>query len=124
MSLADEVAKRQAQERAAHARRANPELEASLDRFISENPQLHEHFRAMSRNELVRNLMAEKMERAEGVARRNRELEPWVRENPEIVAKVEERLKHLVAENRERFSIRTAKSRTVSQSQRGPEIRP
>ena len=41
----------------------------------------------------VRRLMAEKMDRAEAIARRNRELEPWVRENPEIVAKIEQRLK-------------------------------
>lgn len=121
MSLADEVAKRKAQERADAARRANPELEAKLDRFIAENPPLQEHFRAMSREELVRILMTEKMERAEAVARRNRELEPWVRQNPEIVAKVEERFKHLASENRARAAIRAAKSEAVSQ---GPRIRP
>jgi hypothetical protein len=124
MSLAEIIAKRKAEERAAAARRANPELEAKLDRFIAENPQLHEHLRGMSRDELVRNLMAEKMERAEAVAGRNRELEPWVRENPEIVAKVEERFIHLAAENRERASIRAARSESIRQGVREPGIRP
>lgn len=121
MSLSEEIAKRRAQEREAAARRANPELEAQLDRFIAENPQLFEHFRAMSRDELVRNLMAEKMERAEAVARRNRELEPWVREHPEIVAKVEERLRNANTEFR-RLASKVTNTESQTQ-QRGPRIR-
>jgi hypothetical protein len=93
MSLADEITKRKARERADAARRANPELEAKLDRFIAENPQLYQYFRAMTKEELTRDLMAEKMERAEAAAARNRELEPWVKEHPEIVARVKQRIR-------------------------------
>jgi hypothetical protein len=81
-------------ERADAARQANPELEAKLDRFIVANPQLFEQLRAMSREELIRKLMTAKMVRAETIAHRNRELEPWLKEHPEIVAKVEQRLKN------------------------------
>lgn len=105
MSLAEQIAKRKAEERAAAERRANPELEASLDRFIAENSEIHQRLCAMPKEELVQKLMAEEMGRAETVARRNRELEPWVRENPEIVAKVEERIKIVSAKSEKRASI-------------------
>ena len=43
--------------------------------------------------------------------RRNRELEQWVNENPEIVAKVEAHLKNEAAANRQRPSINVAQNR-------------
>ena len=94
MSLREELARKKAQERADAARRANPELEARLDQFIRDNPKLHEQLTAMSKEELVRRLMFTKMERAEVAMRCNRELEQWVKENPDIVVKVEQRLKN------------------------------
>jgi hypothetical protein len=100
MSLADEIAQRKAQERADAARRADQELEAKLDRFIAENPRLREHGNAMSKDELIRKLMLAKMERAEMRTLRNHELEQWVRENPDIRAKIVQRLKKRVAGNR------------------------
>lgn len=119
MSLAEEVAKRKAQQRADAARQADPELEARLDRFIAENPQVVERLHAMSRDELVRKLMAEKMERAESIANRNRELEPWVREHPEIIPKVEQRLTNLAKARDIESGIRHAEKHS---QQRGPRI--
>jgi len=124
MSLADEIAKRKAQERADAARRADPELEARLDKFIAENPALHEHYNAMSKEELVQMQLRARMaqENAEMVVRRNRELEQWVNENPEIVAKVEARFKNEAVANRERQSINVAKTETVKQGMRAPRM--
>jgi hypothetical protein len=124
MSLADEVAKRKARERADGARRANPELEARLDQFIAKNPVLHERYNAMSKDELVRKLMLARMERAEVTVRRNRELEQWVNENPDIVAKVEQRLRNLADENRHRAAVKIARTETVNQGIRPPRMRP
>jgi phage-related minor tail protein len=123
MSLREELARRKAQERADAARRANPELEARLDRFIQRNPRLHEQLTAMSKEELVRRLMFAKMERAEVAVRCNRELEQWVSENPDITAKVEQRLKNLAEENRHRAAIKMAKTETVNQGIPSPRIR-
>ncbi|HTQ29629.1 MAG TPA: hypothetical protein VMI53_00325 [Opitutaceae bacterium] len=124
MSLADEVAKRKAQERADAAHRSNPELQARLDKFIAENPALYAHYNAMSKEELVQRQMRAKMQRenAEMVVRRNRELEQWVNENPEIVAKVEAHIKNKAAENRERPSIKIAKTKLVKQGMQGSRI--
>jgi len=122
MSLADEVTKRKAQERADAARRANPELEAKLDRFIAENPQLREHYNVMSKEQLIRKLLISKMERAEVAVVRDRELAQWVKENPDIVAKVERRVNNTVAENRQRIGVNAAKVESVSQGIRGLRI--
>ena len=121
MSLAEEVAKRKTQQRADAARRADPELEARLDKFIAENPTLLEHYNAMSKEELVQRQMRTRMaqENAEMVVRRNRELEQWIKENPEIVAKVEARFKNVAAENRERPAINVAqRAAAIKQTER------
>jgi hypothetical protein len=124
MSLAEEIAKRKAQERTDVARRADPELEARLDKFIAENPTLLEYYNAMSKEELVQSQMRVRMaqENTEMVVRRDRVLEQWVKENPEIVAKVEARFKNEAAANRERQSINVAKTETVKQGMRAPRM--
>ena len=124
MSFAEKIADKFAQERADAARRENPELEAKLDQFIRKNPQLHERLTAMSKAELVRRMMSEKIGRPETVARRNHELEQWVNENPEMVSKVEERLKILADENRQRATVKIAQTETLRQSVRRPSMRP
>lgn len=96
MSLADEIAQRKAQQRAGAACRVDPELEASRVRLIAENPMLREYYNAMSKEELTAELALAKREHAEMVLCRNREVEQWVKENPEIIAKVAQRLKKTV----------------------------
>jgi hypothetical protein len=122
MSLADEIAKRKAQERADAARRANPEIEARLDQFIAKNPVLQERYNAMSKEELVRKLMLARMERAEVTVRRNRELEQWVSENPDILAKVEERIRNVPTANRERAFVNVARTEAKRQGMRAPRV--
>jgi hypothetical protein len=124
MSLREELAKKKAQERADAARRANPEMEARLDQFIRENPKLHGQLTAMSKEELVRRLMFAKMQRAEVAVRCNGELEQWVKENPDIVAKVEQRVKTTVAQNRQRVGISAVKTESASQRHGAPRLRP
>lgn len=124
MSLADEVAKRKAQERADAARRANPELEAKLDRFIAESPWCREHCNGMGKGELVRKRMLVEMERAETETARNQILEQWVKENPDITANVEQRIKRTVAEGRQHIGVKVAKAESVSEGTRGPRLRP
>ena len=97
MSLANEITQRKAQERADAAPRADPELEAQRVRLIAESPMLREYYNAMSKEELTAELALAKREHAEMVLCRNREVEQWVKENPEIIAKVAQRLKKTVA---------------------------
>ena len=122
MSLADEIAKLKAQERADAARRANPELEAKLDRFIAENPGDREHYNAMSKENLVRKRVLVEMGRAETESARNQVLEQWVKENPDITAKVEQRVKK-VAENRQHVGVRDAKAESISEGTRVSRLR-
>jgi hypothetical protein len=124
MSFAEKIADKFAQERADTARRENPELEAKLDQFIRENPRLYELLTAMSKAELVRRMMSEEIGRTETVARRNHELEQWVNENPEMLSKVEEGVKILADENRQRATVKIAETETLRQSVRGPRMRP
>jgi NAD-specific glutamate dehydrogenase len=99
MSLANEITQRKAQERADAARRVDPELEASRIRLIAENPMLREYYNAMSKEDMAEELALAKREHAEMVLCRNREVEQWVKENPEIIAKVAQRLKKTVPGN-------------------------
>lgn len=124
MSFAEKIAKKLAEQRVAASGQAAPELEAKLDQFIRDNPRLHERLTAMSKEELVRRLMSEKIGRGETVVRRNRELERWVGENPEIVAKVEQRLKNLAGDNRQRATVKLSETETLRQSVRAPGMRP
>lgn len=124
MSFAEKIAKKLADQHAGASGQATPELDAKLDQFIRDNPRLHERLTAMSKEELVRRLMSEKIGRGETVVRRNRELERWVSENPEIVSKVEERIKILADDNRQRATVKTAQTETENQTIRAPGMRP
>ena len=117
MSLPDEIAKKQAQENADTARQANPEQEAKLARFAAENPQVWAQYNAMSKEELVRQAMLAEMqkERAEVVVRRNQVLEQWVKENPDILEKVEARLNSVAEAKREREFLAQVQAAKMNQ---------
>src|SRR5476651_986496 len=104
-SLRKQLDQGKEQERADAARRANPELEAKLDRFIADNPQLCEHYDRMSPNEQFRKLMLSRMERAEGAERRNGEVKQWLAENPDIIAKVEQRVQTTIGQKRQSAGV-------------------
>lgn len=122
MSLREQLAKLKEQERETAARRANPELEAKLEKFIADNPQLQDHYAAMGDKEVVRRMMLARMARAETAERRNRELQQWVKENPDITAKVDERVKATVPRIRSRAAVNAVQTQAANQGVRGPRL--
>jgi hypothetical protein len=118
-SLRQQVAERKAQE---PTLRRNPEIDAKLDRFIQENPKLHEYYDALSKEELIRKLMLGKMQRSEYTNGRNQEIVAWVEENPEIKAKIEARIRNVPEQNRERAFINAAKTEALNQTVKSPRI--
>ena len=122
MSLREQLAKLKELEREAAARRATPELEARLEKFIADNPQLREHYLAMGGQEAVRRMMLARMARAETAERRQRELQQWVSENPDITAKVDERVKTTVPRIRSRAAVSAVQAQTTRQAPLGPRL--
>jgi hypothetical protein len=72
----------------------------------------------MSKEQLIRKLMPGKMQRNDYTQQRDQEIVQWVKQNPDIKAKVEERIKNVPAENRERAFVRVAKDEAMRQSMR------
>lgn len=122
MPLSEEVAKRKkAQE---PTLRRNPEIDAKLDRFIAENPKLHEYYNELPKEELIRKLMLGKMQRNDYAENRNNEIKAWVAENPEIQKRVEERIRNVPEANRQRAFINAAKQEAMNQTVRPNGVRP
>lgn len=121
-TLREQIARLKGQEREAAARRANPELEASLEKFICDNPELRERYATMGSREVVRRMMLARMARTEIVANRNGVLEQWVKENPEVVEKVEQRINRLAADTRPRVGISPTRIEPVKQQKQGPRM--
>ncbi|MCX7059040.1 MAG: hypothetical protein NTZ79_18240 [Proteobacteria bacterium] len=119
-SLKQAVAERKAQETTL---RRNPEIDAKLDKFIVENPKLAEYYNGLSKDDLIRNLMLGKMQKAEYSNGRNEELRAWVAEHPEIKSKIEERLRNVPEANRERAFINAAKTEALNQTVRPHGVR-
>lgn len=119
--LSEQVAEKKAQE---PTLRRNPEIDAKLDRFIAENPKLRDYYNGLSKDELIRKLMLQKMERQEYRAGRNEEIRAWVEERPEIKAKIEERIRNVPTEKRERAFINAAKTEAQNQAMRPNGPRP
>lgn len=121
-SLKEEVADKKAQE---SALKRTPEIDAKLDKFIAENPKLHDYYNGLSKDDLIRKLMLGKMNRADYRTGRNEELRTWVEENPDVKARVEERIRNVPAANRERAFINAAKTEAQNQVLRqGTGVRP
>lgn len=119
-SLKQAVAERKAQE---STLRRNPEIDAKLDRFIQENPKLLEYYQGLTKEDLIRKQMLGKMQRSESVNARNQEIRTWIAENPEIKAKVEERIRHVPESNRERAFFNAARSEAMKQAVRSHGVR-
>ena len=98
--------------------RRNPEIDAKLDRFIGENPDLREYYEKLSKDELIRKLMLGKMQRSEYANGRNAEIKAWFEEHPEIKDRIEARIKNVPEQNRERAFITAAKSEAMNQTVR------
>ena len=122
MPLKQQVADKKAQE---YTVRVNPEIDAKIDRFIKENPDLHAYYNGLSKEQLIRKLILGKMQRSENTQRRNQEIVAWVDEHPEIKAKVEERIKNVPAENRQRAFVNAAKTEAMKEGMRtAPRVQP
>ena len=81
MPLSKQIAEKKAQEPVV---RVNPEIDAKLNRFIQENPDLHGYYNGLSKEQLIRKLMLGKMQKGEYSQRRNQEIAQWVEEHPEV----------------------------------------
>jgi hypothetical protein len=122
MPLKEQVAARKAQQKP--ELRRNPEIDAKLDAFIAENPKLVEYYNGLSKEDLIRKLMLGKMQRSEYTNQRNQEIVAWVEENPEIKAKVEQRIRNVPPENRERAFITAAKSLALNHTVQSRGVAP
>lgn len=120
-SLKQAVAEKKAQE---PTLRRNPEIDAKLDKFIQENPKLHDYYQGLSKDDLVRKQMLGKMQKSEYSSKRNEELKSWVNEHPDVKTKVEERIKNVPVANRERAFINAAKTEAMNQTVRPQGVRP
>ena len=115
MPLSKQIAEKKAQESVV---RVNPEIDAKLNRFIQENPDLHGYYNGLSKEQLIRKLMLGKMQKGEYSQRRNQEIAQWVEEHPEVKARVEERIRNVPTENRERAFINAAKTEAMKEGMR------
>jgi hypothetical protein len=102
------------------------QIDAKLDRFIGENPDLREYYEKLSKDELIRKLMLGKMQRSEYTNGRNAEIRAWVEEHPDVKERIEARIRNVPPQNRERAFINAAKSEAMNQTVRrnGNGIRP
>ncbi len=125
MPLKEQIAARKAQQGQQKPElRRNPEIDAKLDAFIGQNSKLVEYYNGLSKDELIRKLMLGKMQRSEYTNQRNQEIVAWVEENPEIKAKVEQRIRNVPPENRERAFITAAKSLALNQTVQSRGVTP
>src|SRR4051812_25379927 len=99
------VAQSRAQDTETPMLRRNPEIDAKLDRFIAENPKLHEYYDKLPKEELIRKLMLGKMQQRDYAENRNNEIRSWVEEHPDVKQRVEESIRHVPEQNRARAFI-------------------
>jgi hypothetical protein len=80
----------------------------------------------LSKEDLVRKAILGKVQRSEYTNQRNQEIVAWVEERPEIKAKIEERIKNVPEENRQRAFLTMARTEAVKEtvkSTQGQSIR-
>jgi hypothetical protein len=121
-SLKQQVADKKAQE---PTLKRTPEIDAKLDEFIKNSPVLMDYYQGLSKDDLIRKLMLGKMNRRAYTANRNEELRSWVEENPDVKARVEERIRNVPEANRARAFINVARREAESHGMRnGNGVRP
>lgn len=120
-SLKQTVADKIAQER---MEKVNPKIDAKLDRFIQEKPDLFGYYNELSKEQLIRKLMLAKMQRSEYGQRNNQQIMSWVDERPDVKARIEERIKNVPAENRQRAFLNAAKTEAMKEGMRAPRVQP
>jgi len=68
--------------------------------------------------------MLVKMSQAEYKSTRNQEIVAWVQENPDVKARVDERIRNVPAAQREQAFINAAKLEAMNQTVRMRSVRP
>lgn len=119
MPLAKQIADKKAQDTTP---RVNPEIDAKINQFIQENPELYGYYQALPKELLIRKLMLGKMQRSETAQRRNKEVAEWVEQHPEIKAKVEERIRNVPEANRQRAFLNVARTEAMTQGMHSAHI--
>lgn len=109
------VAERRAQE---STLRRNPEIDARLDAFIGNRPELFEYYNGYSKEELIRKFMLEKMQQKEGTALRNDEIRAWVEKNPVVKARIEEKIRNVPEANRTQAFMNVARKEVMNHTLR------
>jgi hypothetical protein len=98
----------------------NAELDAKIDAFIKENRELYEKINGYSKEYLVRQKMLSLMEARSYRQARNQELIEWVEQNPDVKARVAERVKHVPEERRQGAFLNVDNKEAQQQGMRGP----
>lgn len=98
----------------------NAERDAEIDTFIKENPKLYEKINGYSKEYLVRQKILGIMETRKRENARDQEIREWVEQNPEIKSRVEERIRNVPEENRQRAFLNVAKTEVMKQGMRAP----
>ncbi|OAM89716.1 hypothetical protein OH491_16690 [Termitidicoccus mucosus] len=114
MPLKQQIAAKQAKEKP--TLRRNPEVDAKIDEFIRTNPKIHEYYMGLTKEELVRKAILAKVQRSEYSNQRNEAIAAWVEEHPDLKAKIEERIKSVPAERRQRAFITMARTEAVKET--------
>lgn len=119
-TLSEEVAaKKKAQSQTQDPPR-NAELDAKIDAFIKENRELYEKINGYSKEYLVRQKMLSLMEARSYRQARNQEILEWVEQNPDVKARVAERVRHVPEERRQGAFLNVAKKEAQQQGMRPP----
>ena len=117
MSLEDALKKkRQTEQKAGINHR--PEIDAKIDTFIAENPEVYQKLQEYTKEDLVRKRILDMVnanERREGYSA---EMRHYVEQNPEIKRDVERRISKLPESQREGAFTRIAKTVIAAHSMR------
>jgi len=84
--------------------------------FMIGFPKVHEYYMGLSKEDLVRKAILGKVQRSEYSNQRNQEIVSWVEEHPEVKARIEERIKNIPADRRERAFVTMARSEAVKET--------
>lgn len=119
-TLSEEVAAKKKVQSQTQDPPRNAKLDAKIDAFIKENRELFEKINGYSKEYLVRQKMLSLMEARSYRQARNQEILEWVEQNPEVKARVAERVKHVPEERRQGAFLNVAKKEAQQQGMRGP----
>jgi len=119
-TLSEEVAARKKAVTPAQDPQRTPEMDAKIDAFIKENPELFNQINGHSKEYLVRQRMVGMMESRDYRKARNEEVLEWVEQNPDIKTRVASRVRHVPEDKRQRAFLNAAKDELQREGMRPP----